>query len=120
MFRYALAFIALVVVGVCLFMLRSADAEDVKILTTKEASGLGIKIELSEYRPKVFNATIRYAKEPKSADLVIRNEKDDWIATVPMAVSDNVSSVSLLEEYVTRSYFYVHNNDNTGYQFPLR
>lgn len=120
MLRYAVTLVALLAIGVCLFAFKSADAEDTKYLTKAEASSQGIKIELTEYRPKVFNVTIQYATAPKTAELVIRNEKDDWIATVPMAVSDKSSSVSLLQEYVTRSYFYVHNDNNTGYQLPLR
>jgi hypothetical protein len=120
MFRYAVTFVAILAIGICLFALRPAEAEDTKYLTKAEASKQGIKVELTEYRPKVFNVTIQYATVPKSAELVIRNEKDDWVATVPMAIADKSSSVSLLQEYVTRSYFYVHNTDNTGYQLPVR
>ena len=114
--------IGAVILAVCAlrFATQSVSADD-KYLTREEADKLGMKVELVTPKPKVVYATLRFEELPKDAQLVIRDEKDKWIANTSMAITEKACAAFLAEEYVGRSYFLV--TDKPGghtFHVPLR
>ena len=88
------------------FLLQPASAED-KYLTLEEAGKLGMKVELVTPKPRVYYATLHLTEVPQDVQIVIRDEKMNWIASANMAIRDNACSAWLAEEYVGKSYFLV-------------
>ena len=94
-------------------------AED-KYLTPEEAGKLGMKVELVTPKPRVVYATLRCTEVPQGAQIVIQNEKGEWIANSSMAIKDKACSAWLADEYVGKSYFLVTTKEGDTYHVPLR
>lgn len=119
--KYRATFVGVVIVAAFAFsyVMQSALADD-KYLTLAEAVELGMKVELVTPKPKVVYATLRCSETPQDAQIVIRNEKGDWIANTSMAIKDNACSAWIGEEYVGKSYFLVSSKAGDTYHVPLR
>src|SRR5687768_15875450 len=102
--RCATTHLVAVAVCACTFVAQAASAED-RSLTREEAAKLGVTVELSEPKPKVVFATVRFAASPREAELVIRDGNERWIANAAVAVGDKACSLWLAQEYVAKSYF---------------
>ena len=88
----------------------------VSILT----AGTGMTVKLTTPKPKVVYATLRCTEVPQEAQIVIQNEKGEWIANTSMAIKDKAWSAWLAEEYVGKSYFLVTTKAGDTYHVPLR
>jgi len=103
-----------------MLLAQPALAED-KYLTLEEAGKLGMKVKLTTPKPKVVFATLSFTEVPQEAQLVIRDDKENWIANTSMALSDKGCSAWLAEEYVAKSYFLVTPKPGgITYHVPLR
>ncbi len=120
MYRAALLGAVIVATIVLRFITQPVLADD-KILTKEEAEKLGLIVELVTPKPSVVYAKLRFPEEPQGAQLVLRDDKDKWVANTSMKVSDKSCTAWLAEEYVSRSYFIVTTNaDGHSYHVPLR
>ncbi len=79
-----------------------------------------MKVELVTPKPKVVFATLRCTEVPQEAQIVIQNEKGEWIANTSMAIKDKACSVWIGEQYVGKSYFLVSTKVGDTYHVPLQ
>jgi hypothetical protein len=104
----------------CMFLAQPAKAEN-EYLTLEEAGKLGMTVKLKTPKPRVIYAPLRFTEEPQDAQMVIRGEKEKWIANTSMAIKDKTCSAYLAEEYVGKSYILVTlKPGGLAYHVPLR
>ncbi len=90
---------------------RSAEA---LYLSPTDAPKHGLRVELVTPKPGIVQVTLHFTNAPTDVALVIRDAKNEFIATDNTVIHDKSCTVTLSEPYASRSYFLVPNSAKAG------
>jgi hypothetical protein len=104
---------AIILTILSLFAVAGRAAETF-FVSLAEAPKHGIRVEFVTPKVGIVQVTLHFTEAPPGVAVVIRDAKQEFIATLDTVINGKSCTVTLNEPYVARSYFLVPSRVKSG------